>query len=263
MKPHRFHASILTLFFFLLFSCEKNPLIQEEKIHTTESKDSDHITVLAPPEIEPEPEPKETEVIKNELPLEPKKANSDSLRVVISEKESQPEEPQFSNELLAVVKNWTKIPKSVFPARPVLASTSVHLIAKSSSGQVIATTNASAGSELQVLGIKGHTLIVANANNSKLRGEVDIDLTDFKQLLAYRFELNQKKKAEKLLNQQDQKTKKNTVEISKPVSNRSSPKVEIPDPLDFGHGRFCICKDCRDKRLAKTGSLKTGFGLEP
>jgi hypothetical protein len=262
VKPHRFHASILTLSFFLFFACEKIPLSQEEKSSPTD-QDSKKVTYLAPPEIESETDLSESEYTKKESPLEPKKAKGEPLPVVVPEMDSQPEEPQFSSELLAVVKNWTKIPKSVFPARPVLASTSVELIAKSSSGQVIATSNASAGSDLQVLGMKGNTLIVANENNSKLRGEVDIDLTDFKQLLAYRFELNQKKKAERLLNQQDQKTKKNPVEISKPILKRSSPKVEIPDPLDFGHGRFCICKDCRDKRLAKTGSLKTGFGLEP
>ena len=262
MKPHRFHASILTLSFFLFFACEKIPLSQEEKSSPTD-QDLKQVTDLAPPEIESKTDLSESEYTKKESPLEPKKAKGEPLPVVIHEMDSQPEEPQFSSELLAVVKNWTKIPKSVFPARPILASTSVELIAKSSSGLVIATSNASAGSELQVLGMKGNTLIVANANNSKLRGEVDIDLTDFKQLLAYRFELNQKKKEERLLNQQDPKTKKNPVQISKPILKRSSPKVEIPDPLDFGHGRFCICKDCRDKRLAKTGSLKTGFGLEP
>ena len=127
MKPHRFHASLLTLFFFLFFSCEKTPLSQEEKTSTQNRNDSDQIPVLAPPEIEPEPDlSKDTQ---KETSPEPKKVELESLRVVVPEKESQPEEPRFSNELLAVVKNWTKIPKSVFPARPVLASTSVELIA--------------------------------------------------------------------------------------------------------------------------------------
>ena len=27
-------------------------------------------------------------------------------------------------------------------------------------------------------------------------------------------------------------------------------------PGDFGHGKFCICSECREKRLALTGSMK-------
>ena len=105
-----------------------------------------------------------------------------------------PEPPKFSNELLAAVQNWTRIPKSVFPAKPVIANIPVDLEVRTSSGQVIGSSLNSAGTELQVLGMRGNTLVVANLHNSKLRGEVDIDQTDFKQLLAYRFELNQRKK---------------------------------------------------------------------
>jgi hypothetical protein len=263
VKLLRFHISVPTLVLFFLFSCEKNPLSQKENFSPTDYNDTDQATPLSHNEIYPTPEPDAPKVILQNPPVELKKTKPEPLPVVVPEEKSRPQEPIFSEELLAVVKDWTKIPKSVFPARPVLASIPVDLIAKSSSGQVIATTHSSAGSELQVLGIKGNTLIVANANNSKLRGEVDIDLTDFKQLLAYRFELNQKKRAERQVSKLDQTTSGTAVNTPKPSSNQSSPKVEIPDPLDFGHGRFCICKDCRDKRLAKTGSLKTGFGLEP
>ena len=112
-----------------------------------------------------------------------------------------------------------------------------------------------------MLGIKGSTLIVAHLQNSKLRGEVNIDKTDFKQLLAYRFELNKKKRLE--LAKDVSLKKPNTVSnIRKTTPNKTEQDV-IPDPLDFGHGRFCICKECREKRLAKTGSLKSGFGIEP
>ena len=31
---------------------------------------------------------------------------------------------------------------------------------------------------------------------------------------------------------------------------------DLPIPGDYGHGKFCICKDCREKRLAATGSMK-------
>ena len=180
-----------------------------------------------------------------------------------STKPARPEPVKFSDELLAVVKNWTKVPKSVFPAKPVLANIDINLVAKTSSGQVIGNSLTPAGTELQVLGISGSTLVVANANNSRLRGELDIDQTDFKQLLAYRFELNKRKKVE-LHSIKEEEEKVHSEKKSPSQKSSNSPTInEIPDPLDFGHGRFCICKDCRQKRQAKTGSLKTGFGLEP
>lgn len=172
----------------------------------------------------------------------------------------KPEQPPFSQDLLNAVKNWARIPKSVFPAKPVTCNLPVSLLAKTSSGQVIANSLIPAGSETQVLGIRGSTLVVAHLQNSKLRGEIDIDQTDFKQLLAYRFELNKKKRLELAKNALAKKS-----DVVAPVKKAAPSKTEqdvIPDPLDFGHGRFCICKECREKRLAKTGSLKTGFGIE-
>ena len=55
----------------------------------------------------------------------------------------------------------------------------------------------------------------------------------------------------------------NTLSTVRKTTPSKIEKDVIPDPLDFGHGRFCICKECREKRLAKTGSLKSGFGIEP
>ena len=149
----------------------------------------------------------------------------------------------------------------MFPAKPVTCNLPVSLLAKTSTGQVIANSQIPAGSETQVLGIRGSTLVVAHLQNSKLRGEIDIDQTDFKQLLAYRFELNKKKRLELAKNALTKKSDAIT-----PLKKAAPGKTErdvIPDPLDFGHGRFCICKECREKRLAKTGSLKAGFGMEP
>ena len=138
------------------------------------------------------------------------------------------------------------------------------LEAKTSSGEVIAKSQISANSEVQVLGTKGSTLVVAHLKNPKLRGEIDIDQTDFKQLLAYRFELNKQKRLELARKRELKKKSINQTTSHSPPSPPSAkvPDV-IPDPLDFGHGRFCICKQCREKRLARTGSLKTGFGIEP
>ena len=42
----------------------------------------------------------------------------------------------------------------------------------------------------------------------------------------------------------------------KNTNEESSLFEDLPIPGDFGHGKFCICKDCREKRLAATGSMK-------
>ena len=242
----------------LLFSsCEKIPLTSEilEKV-SEQNKSVDQAPPPSTPLATQPPAPIQKKLPKKETKLT-------EVESIQPEKPVQPapEPPKFSNELLAAVQNWTRIPKSVFPAKPVIANTPVDLEVRTSSGQVIGTSLNPVGTELQVLGAKGNTLVVANLHNSKLRGEVDIDQTDFKQLLAYRFELNQRKKMEAQASRAQQAKLKAEESIEKPQQTQDLDI--IPDPLDFGHGRFCICRDCREKRLAKTGSLKTGFGLEP
>lgn len=253
-----FSFVLVTLFFS---SCEKISSPNEVENYFHEQNKSDEtpepVSIKVP----------DSEPIKNEedpLPATPSPEIKKPSKVS-EQTATLPEDPQFSEDLLDAVKNWTKVPKSVFPAKPILSSVPVNLVAKTSSGQIIANSTSPPGSELQVLGMKGSTLIVANANNSKLRGEVDIDQTDFKQLLAYRFELNKRKKAKADAMRRQKEHSGNIAEKPSTTSKiKPREKVEeIPDPLDFGHGRFCICKDCREKRLAKTGSLKTGFGLEP
>jgi hypothetical protein len=254
IKNHR--LSILTC--VLLFSsCEKIPSATEILVKVSEQNKS--VDPASPPStplttLPPVP-------IQKELPREETKTTV--VESIPPEKPAPPapEAPNFSKELLAAVQNWTRIPKSVFPAKPVIANIPVDLEVRTSSGQVIGSSLNPAGTELQVLGTRGNTLVVANLHNSKLRGEVDIDQTDFKQLLAYRFELNQRKKKEAQSSRTEQAKLKAEGNIEKPQPTQDMDV--IPDPLDFGHGRFCICRDCREKRLAKTGSLKSGFGLEP
>jgi hypothetical protein len=242
----------------LLFSsCEKIPSATEILVKVSEqNKSSDQDSPPSIPLTTLPPEPIQKEFPQNETKLT-------EVESIQPEKPAPPapEPPKFSNELLSAVQNWTRIPKSVFPAKPVIANIPVDLEVRTSSGQVIGSSLNPAGTELQVLGSKGNTLVVANLHNSKLRGEVDIDQTDFKQLLAYRFELNQRKKKEAQASRAEQATLKAEGKIVKPKPTQDMDV--IPDPLDFGHGRFCICRDCREKRLAKTGSLKSGFGLEP
>lgn len=250
-----------TIFFLasmLLFSsCEKIPTATEFLEKVVEQNQSLEQEIPPTPSLTSLP----SEPIQGDKPEVQNKLSDVEIVRPKQIVEPTPEPPKFSDELLAAVQNWTRIPKSVFPAKPVIANIPVELEVKTSSGQIIGNSLNPAGTELQVLGTRGNTLVVANLHNSKLRGEVDIDQTDFKQLLAYRFELNQRKKMEYKASLTEQAKRK-----EEGATSKSKPKPvldEIPDPLDFGHGRFCICRDCREKRLAQTGSLKTGFGLEP
>ena len=43
---------------------------------------------------------------------------------------SKPEPAKFSDELLAAVKNWSKVPKCLSCTKPVLANIDINLVAK-------------------------------------------------------------------------------------------------------------------------------------
>ena len=98
-----------------------------------------------------------------------------------------------------------------------------------------------------------------------MRATIAIDQTDFKDGVAYLFELRKRQRvayAERQAN--ESKTiaiKTGTASKQKSKSNppvkKSTPLFEdLPTPGDYGHGKFCICSDCRTKRLAQTGSIK-------
>lgn len=254
--------SFLLLLLINFSSCEKIPFAPDLKDLAIDKN-----ATIEKSGIDTLDEPKESKTVQIVKPAPPPQEPANPVQVPIPQSppkfvETKPEAPQFSKELLAAVKNWTKVPKSQFYGT-VICSSPVTLVAKTSSGQEIGSSLTPAGSELKVLGMKGSNLIVANVNNDRLRGEVDIDSTDFKELLAYRFELGKKQ----IVEQQRRKEEARSVINKSETKQENVPAIGVmdstPDPLDFGHGRFCICKDCREKRLKKTGSLKTGFGLEP
>lgn len=254
--------SFLLLLLINFSSCEKIPFIPDLKNQTVDKNETIVTSLIDNLDV-----PKDVEPIQNVKPAPPPQQSVDPVHVPPPEPlptsiETKPEVPQFSEELLAAVRNWTKVPKSQFYGT-VICSSPVTLIAKTSSGQEIGSSLTPAGSELKVLGMNGSNLIVANVNNDRLRGEVDIDSTDFKELLAYRFELRKKQIVEQQRRKEEAKSAINKSETKPEYVPQINVMDSTPDPLDFGHGRFCICKDCREKRLEKTGSLKTGFGLEP
>ena len=229
-------------------------------------------TIIPPGELEEkEPTPQESKPVSAVPEPEPMPLLQDKITKEISkitevmalpEKKTEPVLPPFSEELLQAVQNWQKIPKSVFPLQAIELMKRVVLEAKSSTGKVIATSIVESGEEVTALGMDQGKLVVASPNMLKLRGTIDVDQTDFKQMVAYLFELR-KEQRERLKNRHaDEKIEAVSSGSTKPGQNEKLDE-EIPDPLDFGHGRFCICKECREKRQASAIKLKTGHGLEP
>ena len=164
--------------------------------------------------------------------------------------------PQFSDELLKAVNNWTRIPQSVFPLSAITIKQAVQFSVKASNGQVMANSSLPAGSEVVVIGANGDKLLLAPRKDAKMRGIISMDQTDFKKGVAYLFDLRKRQNEEyrEMMKQkaQNQISKTNTAVTPKPDSRNSSNDLfeDIPIPGDFGHGKFCICEDCRTKRLA-------------
>ena len=170
---------------------------------------------------------------------------------------SQPIQPEFSKELLAAVKNWQSIPKSVFPLSSVTIKQTVEFIAKDRSGQILARATKQAGDEGVALGVAGKNLVLSPSKVGNMRGLIPLEQTDFKQGVAYLFELRKKQKEEyekrKLQISSSKTLQANQKNVNKDVPTASSEVSlfeDLPIPGDFGHGKFCICKECREKRLA-------------
>ena len=244
------------LLFFSIIGCEKKPELDLPA--TLENKE-----VL-------EQLPIEEKVDVSTLPKHPEKLKPkiEKKSVQTTEQEekikiTQPIMPTFSKELLQAVSNWEKVPKGVFPLKSVQVTEGVILEAKTQNGKIIAKSVAEKGSKVTVLGMDGDKLVVSSPNSTKLRGVIEIEKTDFKQMVSYLFEYRKKQRERLKEDAESRKLVKNNQEVPPPTTPKTEDSDFIVDPLDFGHGRFCICKDCREKRLAQSGSERTGFGIEP
>jgi hypothetical protein len=109
------------------------------------------------------------------------------------------------------------------------------------------------------VGLYQGDLVVAPSLTGRMRGRIAIDDTDFKQGVAYLFELRNKQRAEYEKRQAELAQSQQSEDVqSETKKNKEDVSLfdDLPIPGDFGHGKFCICKDCREKRLAATGSMK-------
>ena len=174
-----------------------------------------------------------------------------------------PQAPAFTEALLASVKNWTAVPHSVFPLSGVTLKQPLNFEIKTPSGKVIGSFPRAAGDEVVALALVGNRLYVSPAKTSKQQNVLSVDETDFKTCVAYLFEVRKRQRkahATELALRRERKTSQ-TASTSVVRANPSSrepqelPKrgtlfEDIPPPMDFGHGKFCICGDCRRQRKA-------------
>ena len=233
----------------LLFSCEKE--VKQLPDDLSDKKVEDNSTIIAsdvstetktaaiPPPLAKESKSESTKTRGTESATEPVVVLPTTDSIVL---------PEFSEALLNAVGNWTNIPRSVFPLSSVTINKSVNFSVKSSSGDTIAQSSLPPGSEVVAVGASGQNLLIAPSKNAKMKGFINIDDTDFKQGVAYLFELRKKQMAE-YKKQQESKLSQKAPVADLPNPEKSNDLFEdIPIPGDFGHGKFCICNDCRTKR---------------
>lgn len=259
-RPRIFAASFL-LFFLVSCETQNQPSSPPDSNESQISSVSEQVPPpelvspkepMQPPSQLPMPEPAELKPIEKEEEKKPKKVPS------------APQMPTFSEELLRAVQNWQRVPPSVFPLKSVSVQSALTFRALSPQGQVLATSSLPAGKEVVALGLRGTTLTVSPSLNSRLRATIDLANTDFKQGVAYLFELRKRQRAHMQMLEEERKRKLALGQSSptpdagdsKPQSSSNSLFEDLPEPGDYGHGKFCICQDCREKRLADTGSMK-------
>ena len=256
----RFFKALIISCILLLQSCElleqSTEIEDQNKTVVDASSNKENLTQKKPAETSKKvlPEAKKTEPV--EKKVEPKALSAVKVP-------TKPQKAKFTPELLSAVKNWNLIPKSVFPLAHVTIKKEVKFTAYSSSGQAIGSSLLPAGKEVFAIGHKGNLLAVSPSKNGSMRGAISMDSTDFKDGVAYLFEMRKRQRmayAERKAEKTNPKiTKSSTPSKPKLVSTpkQSTPLFEdLPTPGDYGHGKFCICSDCRTKRLAQTGSIK-------
>lgn len=256
----RFFKTLIISCILFLQSCEllqqSTEIEDQNNSEVEDNNNNENLTQKKPaePSNKKLPEPQQSK------PVEPKIKPKELVK---NKAPSTPQKAKFTPELLSAVKNWNLIPKSVFPLAYVTIKKEVQFTAYSSSGQAIGSSLLPAGKEVFAIGHKGSLLAVSPSKNGSMRGTIAMDSTDFKDGVAYLFEMRKRQR----MDYAERKAKKTNPEITK-ASTPSIPKSvskpkpstplfeDLPTPGDYGHGKFCICSDCRTKRLAQTGSIK-------
>ena len=257
----KIHKILLLIFVFGFFGCEK----QADYIPFKEVNSS-----KVPPPIQDETSYRKSKVIGETLSSEQEKRQNHNIETTSlpellkvappTIKKSQKRiEPEFTDELLKAVGNWKKIPKSVFPLKNVSIQEPVIFKLLGKNGQVMATTPLGIDKDVVVKGISDTKLLISPTLNSKFKTKIELEKTDFKKCVAFRFEMGKKALlAQKLTRSEAGNKSANQKNKQRSSSTTDEKNEENPSliPGDFGHGKFCICSDCRQKRLALAGSMK-------
>ena len=243
--------TIVLLLVLLCWGCDNGSTDPEQP-----NDSSDANVSLAPEVAEPEV------VISPESP-HPSKPSSPVPPAPVPVTPEGPQPPAFTKELLASVKKWTAVPPSVFPLSGVTLKQPLNFEIKTPSGQVIGSFPRAAGDEVVALALVGNQLHVSPAKTSKQRNVLSVDETDFKTCVAYLFEVRKRQREayEKELARRASVSSSHPSPTSNPLATKPSHEnprnssegrgtlfEDIPPPMDFGHGKFCICRDCRTKR---------------
>lgn len=169
----------------------------------------------APPEMPAEPEKTSAE----ETPKTGDVGNNDEFAEMFPLPEFRP--------LEEIVGGWKELPASVFP-REITAKTNVEMVLGSAGKSVIPP-----GTKITALSIEGSTLTVASNRTSPVRGSVDIDDTDLKEVLTRVYENFKKRKINYALAQRDQARRKKMAGVlaaraaDAAKSNLLGPKPEV------------------------------------
>ena len=246
--------TIVSLLVLLFLGCD-NASTEPEQPNDTSDANVSLAPEVAEPEIVSSPEAPPPSI--PSLPVSPLQPPS-PLPVA----PEGPQAPAFTEELLASVKNWTAVPPSVFPLSGVTLKQPLNFEIKTPSGQVIGSFPRAVGDEVVALGLVGDQLHVSPTKTSKQQNVLSVDETDFKTCVAYLFEVRKRQhKAHKTeLVRRASVSSSHPSPTSNPLATKPSPAPrdssegrgtlfeDIPPPMDFGHGKFCICRDCRTKR---------------
>ena len=196
---------------------------------------------------------------------------------------SRPVQPTASAELLRIVNNWQGIPDSAFP-RQVALVRPLSIGFRDSSGNSTGTTTYPAGHKLFACDQVGNYVHLAPSKSSSLRALVGLDHTNLKQVLIYAYEMTKLRQSQLAMtgspiavsprprpNKPSTKPRPTTSgsgakptpkprPTPRPGKKPSKPNAkdaenflfdDLPEPKDFGHGQWCVCRDCRKRRISR------------
>ncbi|MFP6899552.1 MAG: hypothetical protein VCA36_01330 [Opitutales bacterium] len=186
-----------------------------------------------------------------------------------------PIQPKETPELLRIVNNWRAIPYSAFP-RQVSVNRPVNFIVRDASGNKVGGASFPPGSKVVAFEQVGPMISVGPSPSSPMRTMVGINDTDLKQVLIYAYELTKRRQTEVSMVRPRQRpptiirrptsprrppsasvspppAKPTPKPTTKPTRNPKKDKVsplfeDVPEPRDLGHGKWCVCRDCRIRR---------------